>query len=106
VGYTALSSRSKVAPGRVEDPKPGVRRIRSGWRPLRATAPPGAGQIVALADLYDPMRSIRPCKKAFSVAETLEIIRSMGGSQFSPDLLAAFGSSREEFEEVRSRLPE
>ena len=59
----------------------------------------------AWADVYDAVRSIRPYKKAFSVEETLDVIRSKSGSHFSPGVLAAFESSREEFEKVRRRLP-
>lgn len=73
---------------------------------LKGDEIPLPGQIVALADVYDAVRSPRPYKRAFSVEETLDIIRSKGGSHFSPDLIAAFESSREEFEQVRRRLPE
>lgn len=72
---------------------------------LKGEEIPLPGQIVALADVYDAVRSIRPYKKAFSVEETLDVIRSKSGSHFSPGVLAAFESSREEFEKVRRRLP-
>ena len=51
---------------------------------------PIAGRIVAIADVYDAIRSERPYKKSFTVERSLDIIRDSSGSHFDPDVVDAF----------------
>ena len=47
-------------------------------------------RIVAVADVFDALRSPRPYKKAFSLERTLEIIRAERGKHFDPSVIDAF----------------
>jgi HD-GYP domain-containing protein (c-di-GMP phosphodiesterase class II) len=47
-------------------------------------------RIVAIADVYDALLSPRVYKKAWSVSEALEAIRTGAGSQFDPALADLF----------------
>jgi putative two-component system response regulator len=56
---------------------------------------PIEGRIVAVADVFDALRSPRPYKKAFSLEQTLEILRESRGSHLDPELLDLFISDIE-----------
>lgn len=64
---------------------------------------PISGQIVAVADVYDALRSVRAYKQAFSVERTLEVMRMDQGTHFAPDVFAAFAGVVEEFEQIRQQ---
>lgn len=51
---------------------------------------PLSARIMALADVYDALRSSRPYKKAFSHQESLRIIQEGSGTHFDPELVQAF----------------
>jgi HD-GYP domain-containing protein (c-di-GMP phosphodiesterase class II) len=51
---------------------------------------PVMGRIVALADVYDALSSNRVYKSAWTEEDTLREIRSLGGSQFDPDIVDVF----------------
>ena len=51
---------------------------------------PLVGRIVAVADAFDAITHDRPYRGARSVAEALDELRRHAGSQFDPDVLAAF----------------
>lgn len=70
---------------------------------LKGDAIPIAGQIVAVADVYDALRSERPYKKPFSKDETLSIMRLVCGVHFAPDVFDAFEAAEPEFDRVRQR---
>ena len=57
---------------------------------LRSEEIPLAARIMAVADVYDALRSTRPYKSAFSHAESVEIIRAGSATQFSPEIVEAF----------------
>ncbi len=71
---------------------------------IAGDAIPISGQIVAVADVYDAMRSERPYKRAFTVPETLDHMRPGRGSHFSPRVFDAFINIVSTFEEVRERF--
>jgi HD-GYP domain-containing protein (c-di-GMP phosphodiesterase class II) len=48
---------------------------------------PLSGRIVCLADVFDALLSKRCYKPAYSVEETLEVIRGSSGKQFDPELV-------------------
>jgi putative two-component system response regulator len=51
---------------------------------------PIEGRIVAIADVYDALRSVRPYKPSFSLEDSLEIMRASSGTHFDPGLLDIF----------------
>lgn len=51
---------------------------------------PLAGRIVAIADVFDALLSVRPYKPAFSVEKSLALMEAEIGRHFDPDLMIAF----------------
>ncbi|CAM5346556.1 response regulator [Thauera mechernichensis] len=76
----------------------------SGYpRGLAGEAIPLAGRIVAVADVFDALTSVRPYKKAWSVDDALAHIQAQAGQHFDPVLAASFVSLRAEIEDIRAR---
>jgi putative two-component system response regulator len=65
---------------------------------------PLSGRIMALADVYDALRSKRPYKEPFSHAQSLKIIKKDTGSHFDPAVVKAFLALEPEFAEIRDRM--
>ena len=57
---------------------------------LRGGEIPLVARIVALVDVFDALKSVRPYKPAFSDDKTLEIIREERGGHFAPQIVEAF----------------
>jgi len=57
---------------------------------LKGEKIPLAARIIALADVYDALTSIRPYKEAFTHARAKEIILEQDGKHFDPDMVKAF----------------
>lgn len=57
---------------------------------LREEEIPLAGRIVAIADVFDALTSARPYKKAWRIADAVELINQSGGSHFDPKLVECF----------------
>jgi putative two-component system response regulator len=68
---------------------------------LRGEAIPIAARILALADVYDALTSLRCYKKAFAHEEALHIIREGAGRHFDPEVVRAFLEIEAEFIRVR-----
>lgn len=51
---------------------------------------PLAARMFALVDVFDALTSDRPYRKAYSISEAIEIIRSLAGLQFDPHLTEEF----------------
>ncbi len=63
----------------------------SGYpRGLAGEAIPATGRIVALADVFDALTSVRPYKKAWEVDAALQWIHENVGKHFDPSFSAAF----------------
>ncbi|WFE69405.1 response regulator [Thiomicrospira sp. R3] len=59
---------------------------------LAGNAIPLAGRLMALADVYDALRSARTYKAAFEHNRALEIMQEMSAKHFDPELFACFMS--------------
>jgi putative two-component system response regulator len=57
---------------------------------LAGEAIPLLARIVAVADVYDALRSHRPCKDALSHQDALAIISEGNGTHFDPALVTVF----------------
>jgi len=67
---------------------------------------PIEGRVVALADVFDALTTERPYKKAWPVAEALELIRRERGRHFDPALVDVFFGALPEILEIRERYAE
>ena len=65
---------------------------------------PLAARIVALADVYDALTSVRVYKPAMTHADACAIIRDGRATHFDPDVVDAFERVQEEFARVREHL--
>jgi putative two-component system response regulator len=59
-------------------------------RGLKGNEIPLLGRIMAIADVYDALISVRPYKKAFTHDEAVRIITEGSGTQFDPALVVLF----------------
>ena len=69
---------------------------------LKAEEIPLQGRIMAVADVYDALTSVRPYKKAFSHEHSTEIIMENAGKQFDPNLAKVFFEVKDKFEAINS----
>jgi len=65
---------------------------------------PLSARIVAIADVYDALRSDRPYKTAWSHKESLEFIKNKAGSFFDPYLVDSFIKRQVEIESISVEL--
>jgi putative two-component system response regulator len=79
----------------------------SGYpRGLKARDIPLEARIVAIADVYDALTTIRPYKRAWSVEEAVAHLREQAGSHFDPQLVENFLTRLPEVLEVAQRWGE
>jgi putative two-component system response regulator len=71
---------------------------------LKGTDIPLGGRLMAIADVYDALISVRPYKKPFTHEEASQIIMDGRGTQFDPDLIDVFISVSEKFDEMVKKL--
>jgi len=67
---------------------------------LRGTNIPLEGRLMAIADVYDALISVRPYKKAFSHDEACKVIEDGAGSHFDSALVDVFKKVKGEFEKI------
>jgi len=73
----------------------------SGYpRGLKGTEIPLQGRLMAIADVYDALVSVRPYKKAFSHTEAVNMISEGGGSHYDPALVPVFLGVADKFNEI------
>ncbi|HWQ30623.1 MAG TPA: HD domain-containing phosphohydrolase, partial [Negativicutes bacterium] len=70
---------------------------------LKGTAIPLSARILALVDVYDALRSSRPYKEEMSHKESVRIIREGSGQHFDPEVVGAFVSIEDIFNETYER---
>jgi putative nucleotidyltransferase with HDIG domain len=64
---------------------------------LRGEHIPAHARLMAVADSYDAMTSVRPYREALPAEEAARRLRADGGAQFDPDVVALFDQVEEEF---------
>nr|WP_321500947.1 HD domain-containing phosphohydrolase [uncultured Dethiosulfovibrio sp.] len=72
-------------------------------RGLKGEEIPLPARIMAIADVYDALRSERPYKKAFSHEKAKKIILAESGSHFDPVLVEVFLAVEGEFESIAKK---
>jgi HD-GYP domain-containing protein (c-di-GMP phosphodiesterase class II) len=65
---------------------------------------PLSARIMALADVYDALRSARPYKEAFSHKKCISIIKEESGTSFDPEIVGVFLTKEKEFEEISIKM--
>ena len=71
---------------------------------LRGEAIPLAARLMAVADVYDALRSVRPYKSACSHAEAVRLVVDQRGRHFDPALIDAFLALQDEFSRIATQL--
>jgi len=66
---------------------------------LKGNDIPLLGRIMAIADVYDALVSVRPYKKAYTHEDAVEIIRKGSGTQFDPTLVEIFLKVSDQFKD-------
>jgi biotin transporter BioY len=67
---------------------------------LKRSEIPLLGRILAIANVYDALISVRPYKKAYPHEEAVKIITENSGTQFDPALVTAFLNVKDKFAEI------
>lgn len=65
---------------------------------------PLAARIVALADVFDALTSVRPYKAAWSLQDSITYVRKQRGQHFDPDCIDAFIGQMDTVIEIYSNL--
>ena len=65
---------------------------------------PQQARIVAIADVFDALTTVRPYKKAWAVQDSFDYILSEKGKHFCPDCVDAFFSNQSKVLEVYTNL--
>ena len=65
---------------------------------------PLSARIMAVADVYDALRSVRCYKPAFTHEYSSRVILQKSGSHFDPDVVSAFAELQGEFRESREQM--
>ncbi len=73
-------------------------------RGLKGEDIPLSGRIMALADVYDALRTKRQYKEPFSHKRSCEIIFKGSGTHFDPDIIASFSNIADQFEKISIEL--
>ncbi len=67
---------------------------------LKGADIPLAARIVAIADVFDALTSVRPYKEAWSVDRAFEYIQNESGKHFDPELVSAMVGIRSRVEKI------
>lgn len=71
---------------------------------LKGKEIPISCRVVAIADVFDALTSVRPYKKPFSLEKSFGIIREGKGKHFDPDVVDAFFKVQHEILEIKNRF--
>ena len=64
---------------------------------------PISGRIIALADVYDALRTRRPYKEPWEHDKVVELIKSESGQHFDPQVVKVFLENHEHFHEISEK---
>jgi putative two-component system response regulator len=64
---------------------------------------PRPGRIIALADVFDALTSVRPYKDAWSVEKAVEFIQEQKGKHFDPEMVDLFIQQLDKVIEIKQR---
>jgi putative two-component system response regulator len=64
---------------------------------------PLSARIVAIADVYDALTSVRPYKKAWSSDEALDLLNSQAGVHFDPNLVKKFTECMPQVKKIQAQ---
>jgi putative two-component system response regulator len=73
---------------------------------LAAEDIPRVGRIVAIADVFDALTSVRPYKKAWPVEEAVSFLHAGVGEHFDPQLVPLFTAALPEVLQVKAQYAE
>jgi HD-GYP domain-containing protein (c-di-GMP phosphodiesterase class II) len=97
-------------PGHVDpatgEPIPGREGPDGRARPKRAEEIPLFGRIVAVADVYDALRSRRVYKEAWDEDRILEEMRRGAGAHFDTEIVDVFFSTLDVLKSIAQRYPD
>jgi putative two-component system response regulator len=62
-----------------------------------------SARIVAIADVFDALTSVRPYKKAWPVEEAIQALRKDAGTHFDPELVPLFVENLSEVLDIKAR---
>jgi len=85
---------------------PGYETITGTPRPKKGEEIPLFGRLVALADVFDALRSRRVYKENWEEERVLEEIQTEKGTHFDPDMVETFFSSLDTIHSVSERYPD
>ncbi|MCL2912486.1 two-component system response regulator [Shewanella corallii] len=69
---------------------------------LVGEAIPLEGRLVAIADVFDALTSVRPYKTAWTPQQAMEMLKEQSGTHFDPDLVEHFEAILPEVERIRA----
>jgi len=78
----------------------------SGYNGMMDEEIPVEAKIVAVADVFDALTSVRPYKEAWSNDRAFLFLQSMAGSKFDNDCVAALINCRDDVEAIQKRFQE
>jgi len=67
---------------------------------LKGLSIPLEGRIMAIADVYDALITVRPYKKALSAEESANIIIDGAGAHFDPTIVTSFAKVKDDFANI------
>jgi len=70
---------------------------------LAGEAIPMVGRIVAVADVFDALTSVRPYKDAWTDEDAVAYLQQNAGSRFDPKLVSLFVDHLEEILAIKER---
>lgn len=70
---------------------------------LRGREIPLLARILAVADAYDAMQSDRPYRKGMPLAKVENIFREGAGTQWDPDVIAAYFAARDDIAQIGNK---
>ncbi len=69
---------------------------------LKGNEIPLSARIVAIADVFDALTSVRPYKEAWSIDKALDYVREESGKHFDPALVKVMLTMRDQLEKIQN----